>query len=66
MPRRPPYVVLDGKRYLWRDILELRRAQCAAVAEVRQLALFELRDDVRPEAHRKAAGRYEQPGLFEA
>ena len=66
MARRPRYLVLDGRRYLWRDILELRRAQCAAVTEPRQMALFELRDDARPEEQRSARGRYEQPGLFDS
>jgi hypothetical protein len=66
MARKPKYLELDGKRYLWRDVLELRREQCAAFTEVRQLALFDLRDDARPEAHRRAAGRYQQPGLFDA
>jgi len=65
MARRPKHIVLDGRRYLWRDLLELLRAQCAAAAEVRQLALFEPRDDARPEAHRTVRGRFEQPGLFD-
>ena len=64
--RKPPYLMLDGRHYLWRDVLEQRRAQCAAVAEVRQLALFDLRDDIRPETHRTARGRFQQPGLFDA
>lgn len=64
--RKPPYLLLDGKRYLWRDVLERRRAQCAAFIEARQLALFALREDVRPETHRTATGRYQQPGLFDA
>ena len=64
--RRPKHILIDGKRYLWRDILELRRAQCAAVAEARQLALFEPRDDARPKAQSTARDRYEQPGLFDS
>jgi hypothetical protein len=27
---RAPFIVIDGKLYRWKDILELRRAQLAA------------------------------------
>jgi len=63
-----PFIVIDGKHYRWKDILELRRAQLAALAAVqaRQLALFDLlHDDRRPPAERTASGRYQQPALFE-
>jgi len=66
VPRRTP--VIDGKPHRWRDILELRRAQLAelAAASMRQPALFPmLHDDRRPAPLRTAAGRYQQPGLFE-
>jgi len=56
---------IDGKRYLWRDILELRREQRKAHAEARQLALFELKADCRPEAARTPRGRYLEPSLFD-
>ena len=65
---RAPFIVIDGRLYRWKDILELRRAQLAAAgaAEASQLALFAtLHDDRRPPAERTAAGRYLQPGLFE-
>jgi len=65
---RVPFIVIDGKRYRWKDILELRRAQLAAAeaAPASQPALFSvLQDDRRPPAERTAAGRYLQPGLFE-
>jgi hypothetical protein len=65
---RVPFIVIDGKRYRWKDILELRRAQLAAAdaAQARQPALFSvLYDDRRPPAERTASGRYLQPGLFE-
>jgi hypothetical protein len=38
------YLVLDNKRYLWRDILKLRREQ-RKLARNAQQALFELHDD---------------------
>jgi len=63
-----PFIVIDGKRYRWKDILELRRAQLAAAdaAQASQPPLFELlHDDRRPPAERTATGRYQQPGLFE-
>ncbi len=39
---RAPFIVIDGRLYRWKDILELRRAQLAAAgaAEANQLALF--------------------------
>jgi hypothetical protein len=65
---RAPFVVIDGKLYRWKDILELRRAQLAAAgaAQASQLALFAtLHDDRRPPCERTASGRYLRPGLFE-
>jgi len=65
---RAPFVVIDGKAYRWKDILELRRAQLAAAgaAQASQLALFAgLHDDRRPTAERTASGRYLEPSLFE-
>jgi hypothetical protein len=59
------FIDIDGKRYLWRDILELRRRQKQAHAQAEQLALFEPRQDCRPEAARTAAGRYLEPSLFD-
>jgi hypothetical protein len=65
---RAPFIMIDGKAYRWRDILDRRRAQlaAAAAAEASQLALFaSLHDDRRPPAERTASGRYLEPGLFE-
>jgi hypothetical protein len=58
------HIEIDGKRYLWRDIRQLRREQKKAVARAMQPTLFELKDDRRPEADRTAAGRYREPSLF--
>lgn len=60
----PRYILLDGKAYVWRDLVKMRREQLQAVTKARQLTLFELKEDVRPEAHRTAAGRYVEPSLF--
>jgi len=62
---RPRFIEIDGKRYLWRDILELRREQIRATWERRQPTLFDLRHDCRPATVRTAAGRYLEPSLFD-
>jgi hypothetical protein len=57
------FVEIGGVRYLWRDILQLRRQQREEERE-RQLALFELKDDRRPASQSSADGRYLEPTLF--
>jgi hypothetical protein len=58
------FIEIDAKRYLWRDILQLRREQKRAFARLQQPTLFELKDDRRPETERTVAGRYREPSLF--
>jgi hypothetical protein len=60
----PKFIEIEGKRFLWRDLVKLRQEQRRAAAEARQLALFALRDDCRPATERTAAGRYLEPLLF--
>ncbi len=60
----PRFIVIDGERHLWRDILKLRKEQVQAAANARQPALFPLIEDSRPTAERTAAGRYLEPSLF--
>jgi len=60
----PRHIELGGMKYLWRDVLELRREQRKAARQPPQPALFELKEDCRPPAERKAAGRYLEPSLF--
>ena len=60
----PKFIEIDGKRYAWRDILQLRREQKRAQARGEQPTLFELKEDCRPVADRTAAGRYREPSLF--
>jgi hypothetical protein len=60
----PKFIEIEGKRFLWRDLVKLRQEQRRAAAEARQLALFELRDDCRPPTERTAGGRYLEPLLF--
>ena len=58
------FIEIDCKRYLWRDVLQLRREQRKALAQAQQPTLFELKDDRRPAAERTAEGRYREPSLF--
>ena len=60
-------ILIDGKSYRWKDIVELRRAQrAAATTAATQLVLFKgLQDDCRPVDARTASGRYQQPCLFD-
>ena len=55
--RAPRFIDLDGKRYLWRDLVKLRQEQREAARRGEQAALFELREDCRPATERTAAGR---------
>jgi len=61
----PRFIEIDGKRYLWRDVLAMRRAQLARLREERQPPLFPLIKDARPKVQRTAAGRYLEPLLFD-
>jgi hypothetical protein len=57
-------VMPDGKRYEWKTIHELRRAQIMEARRISQIQLFELKHDARPLSERTAAGRYLEPSLF--
>jgi hypothetical protein len=59
----PAFVVIEGKRHLWKDIMKLRREQRKAARQP-QLTLFELEDDSRPASQRTAEGRFTEPLLF--
>lgn len=58
----PRFIEIDGRRYLWRDLVALRHTQ--AEPSVRQLTLFPLQEDRRPASERDAAERYREPSLF--
>jgi hypothetical protein len=62
--RAPRFIDIDGKRYLWRDLVKLRQEQREAARRAEQPPLFELRDDSRPPTERTATGRYLEPSLF--
>jgi hypothetical protein len=63
---KPDTIMIDGHAFNWQRICDLRRAQLEAwrSEQVRQLTLFELKDDTRPASERTAAGRYQEPSLF--
>lgn len=61
----PRYIEIDGRKYLWREIINLRRDQVKAAAKPEQPLLFEnLHVDHKPLGERTAAERFEQPNLF--
>jgi hypothetical protein len=60
----PAFIDIDGRRFVWRDLVQRRREQLRAAAKAAQPALFELKDDSRPTSERTAARRYLEPSLF--
>ena len=64
---RPDKIIIDGRAYRWRDIVELRRQQLEAwkAARPEQPVLFALKQDFRPAAQRTVAGRYREPSLLD-
>ena len=62
---RPLTILVDGKPYRWRDLVQLRKEQRAAAKKADQLALFvDLPEDSRPAYERTASERCQQPSLF--
>lgn len=59
---RPQHIEIGRRRYLWRDLVALRRAQFRPCVE--QPTLFELREDHRPAGERSATERYHEPSVF--
>lgn len=63
---RPTHLVIDGRAYAWRELVERRKEQLKAAAVPEQPALFpDLHTDMRPPSERTAAGRYREPSLFD-
>ena len=60
---RPKFLIIEGKRIAWRDILKMRLEQ--RQQQPQQPTLFPLKEDARPASQRTAAGRYAEPLLFE-
>jgi hypothetical protein len=59
----PKFIEIDGRRHLWRDLVQQRREQLTR-PPAEQPTLFELKEDHRPEADRRASDRYREPSLF--
>jgi hypothetical protein len=53
------------EKYLWTEILKMRKEQIKAARQAAQLALFTLQDDARPKSQCTASGRFEEPTFFE-
>jgi hypothetical protein len=60
----PCSVMVEGRRYSWRELIALAEAQ--AVPCSGQPSLFEMHLDCRPSGERCAAERYSEPSLFAA
>jgi hypothetical protein len=61
----PRYIDIGGQKYLWREIVNLRREQAKAAAKPEQPLLFnDLKTDHRPPGEKTAAERYNEPSLF--
>jgi hypothetical protein len=59
------YVTLpNGDRYTMRDIHKLYKEQRDEERRAKQLQLFELKDDTRPQSQCTAGGRFAEPMLF--
>ncbi len=61
---KPAFIEIDGKRFIWKELVRQRHEQLQAVRRGTQPVLFDLREDSRPEHDRTAAGRYTAPSLF--
>lgn len=63
---KPDTLMVDGHAYSWQRLCDLRRKQLEELraSQAKQLALFALKDDVRPAAERTAAGRYQEPTML--
>jgi hypothetical protein len=63
---KPDTIIVDGHAFSWQRLTELRRQQLDTwrAEQLRQLTLFEMKDDHRPAAERSAAGRYKEPSLW--
>jgi hypothetical protein len=58
----PRFIDIDGRRYLWRDLVALRRAQATPAEQLP--TLFTLREYHRPAGERNGAERFSEPNLF--
>ena len=57
----PKFIEIDGKRFVWRDLLLCRREQLMATAKTEQPSLFEFKEDRRPVSERTVADATASP-----
>ena len=57
----PRFMDIDGKRYLWRELVERGKAQVKKAAIPEQPTLFAEHEDRRPPGERSAAETYDRP-----
>ena len=57
----PRFMDIDGKRYLWRELVERGKAQVKKAAIPEQPTLFDEHEDRRPPGERSAAETYDRP-----
>ena len=64
---KPDTLIIGGHAFSWQQLCELRRQQLEAwrAAQPSQPPLFEMKDDCRPAAEQKAAGRYQEPTFLD-
>jgi hypothetical protein len=60
----PRCVMVDGRRYAWRQLIDLAEAQALPCSG--QPSSFERHLDYRPSGERCAEERYREPSLFAA
>jgi hypothetical protein len=60
----PRTIIIDGRTYVWRDLVRMRREQLQAIANRPPADPVRAEGGLRPETHRTAAGRYLAPSLF--
>ena len=64
---KPDTIIVDGHAYSWQRLCEMRRQQLEAwrLSQPEQPVLFPLVADFRPQSEQTAAGRYQEPTLFD-
>lgn len=62
--KTPISIEIGGRRYPWRELLALRKAQLEAARKASRPALFDLKEDPRPITERGASECFQEPSLF--
>jgi hypothetical protein len=64
---KPDTIIIEGRAFSWQQLCAARREQVEAWKEAhgRQLVLFELEKDSRPQSERTASSRYAEPTMLD-